>query len=75
MASEIRWRYSVNASVPKTLVQFLIRWIADTKELGPKAGGVCVQSRGPPSIRVDPCGDSLPQSLVRNANVAAVPIP
>jgi NAD+ synthase (glutamine-hydrolysing) len=32
--------YSVNASVPKTLVQFLIRWIVDTKELGPKAGGV-----------------------------------
>lgn len=28
--------YSVNASVPKTLVQFLIRWIADTNQLGEK---------------------------------------
>lgn len=26
--------YSVNASVPKTLIQFLIRWVADTKQLG-----------------------------------------
>jgi NAD+ synthase (glutamine-hydrolysing) len=29
--------YSVNASVPKTLVQFLIRWLAATKQLGEKA--------------------------------------
>jgi NAD+ synthase (glutamine-hydrolysing) len=28
--------YSVNASVPKTLIQFLIRWVADTKQLGKK---------------------------------------
>jgi NAD+ synthase (glutamine-hydrolysing) len=28
--------YSVNASVPKTLVQFLIRWVADTNQLGEK---------------------------------------
>ena len=26
--------YSVNASVPKTLIQFLIRWVADTNQLG-----------------------------------------
>ncbi|HWO43449.1 MAG TPA: NAD(+) synthase [Candidatus Eisenbacteria bacterium] len=26
--------YSINASVPKTLIQFLIRWVADTKQLG-----------------------------------------
>ena len=26
--------YNVNASVPKTLVQFLIRWVADANELG-----------------------------------------
>jgi NAD+ synthase (glutamine-hydrolysing) len=26
--------YSVNASVPKTLIQFLIRWVADTAQLG-----------------------------------------
>jgi NAD+ synthase (glutamine-hydrolysing) len=26
--------YNVNASVPKTLIQFLIRWVADTQQLG-----------------------------------------
>ena len=26
--------YNVNASVPKTLIQFLIRWVADTHLLG-----------------------------------------
>lgn len=26
--------YAINASVPKTLIQFLIRWIADTDQLG-----------------------------------------
>jgi NAD+ synthase (glutamine-hydrolysing) len=32
--------YSVNASVPKTLIQFLIRWAADTDQLGPEASAV-----------------------------------
>ena len=32
--------YNVNASVPKTLVQFLVRWVADTNELGAEAGDV-----------------------------------
>jgi NAD+ synthase (glutamine-hydrolysing) len=32
--------YNVNASVPKTLVQFLISWVADTGEFGPDAGEV-----------------------------------
>lgn len=32
--------YNVNASVPKTLIQFLIRWVADTGELGQDAGEV-----------------------------------
>ena len=26
--------YGINASVPKTLIQFLIRWVADTNQLG-----------------------------------------
>lgn len=26
--------YNVNASIPKTLIQYLIRWVADTEELG-----------------------------------------
>ena len=32
--------YNVNASVPKTLVQFLIRWVADAHELGDGASEV-----------------------------------
>ena len=32
--------YSINASVPKTLIQFLIRWAADTNQLGEKASRV-----------------------------------
>ena len=32
--------YDVNASVPKTLIQFLIRWVADTNQLGEKASRV-----------------------------------
>jgi NAD+ synthase (glutamine-hydrolysing) len=32
--------YSINASVPKTLIQFLIRWAADTDQLGEKASRV-----------------------------------
>jgi NAD+ synthase (glutamine-hydrolysing) len=32
--------YNVNTSVPKTLIQFLIRWVADTKQLGEEASRV-----------------------------------
>lgn len=32
--------YAVNASVPKTLIQFLIRWVADTEQLGGTAGPI-----------------------------------
>jgi len=32
--------YNVNASVPKTLIQFLIRWVADTQLLGASASDV-----------------------------------
>ena len=32
--------YSINASVPKTLIQFLIRWVADTNELGAATSAV-----------------------------------
>jgi NAD+ synthase (glutamine-hydrolysing) len=32
--------YAVNASVPKTLIQFLIRWVADTEQLDHDAGEV-----------------------------------
>ena len=32
--------YNVNASVPKTLIQFLLRWAIDTDQFGPQAGAV-----------------------------------
>lgn len=32
--------YNVNASVPKTLVQYLVRWVAETEQLGPEGRGV-----------------------------------
>jgi NAD+ synthase (glutamine-hydrolysing) len=32
--------YNVNASVPKTLVQFLLRWAIDTQQFSPEAGDV-----------------------------------
>ena len=32
--------YHVNASVPKTLIQFLIQWVADTNQLGKEASQV-----------------------------------
>jgi NAD+ synthase (glutamine-hydrolysing) len=32
--------YHVNASVPKTLIQHLIRWVATTKQLGPEVSSV-----------------------------------
>ncbi len=32
--------YAINASVPKTLIQFLIRWAADTQQLGAEASQV-----------------------------------
>src|SRR5690606_21042052 len=32
--------YNVNASVPKTLIQYLVRWVADTRQLDDEAGVV-----------------------------------
>jgi NAD+ synthase (glutamine-hydrolysing) len=32
--------YNVNASVPKTLIQFLLRWAIDTRQYGDQAGDV-----------------------------------
>ena len=32
--------YGINASVPKTLIQFLIRWVADTNQLGAPTSAV-----------------------------------
>src|SRR3990170_1930501 len=32
--------YSVNASVPKTLIQHLVRWVSDTRQFGPDVSAI-----------------------------------
>jgi NAD+ synthase (glutamine-hydrolysing) len=53
--------YGINASVPKTLIQFLIRWVADTNQLGEKASRVLrsiLQTEfSPELIPCDPAAD------------------
>jgi len=51
--------YSVNASVPKTFIQFLIRWVGDTNQLANKPAGSYFPSRNefsPELIPSDPNG-------------------
>jgi NAD+ synthase (glutamine-hydrolysing) len=38
--------YAVNASVPKTLIQHVIRWVAQTGRLGAQAGEILVEILG-----------------------------
>ncbi len=38
--------YNVNASVPKTLVQYLVRWVAETEQLGPSGREVLLDILG-----------------------------
>ncbi len=57
--------YSVNASVPKTLIQFLIRWVAETNQLG-KQTSVILRSIletefSPELIPSDPNGEQPAQ--------------
>ena len=35
--------YAVNASVPKTLIQHVIRWVADTHRFGPEASATLIE--------------------------------
>ena len=53
--------YSVNASVPKTLIQFLIRWVADTNQLGEQTSlilrSILETEFSPELIPGDPNGD------------------
>jgi NAD+ synthase (glutamine-hydrolysing) len=55
--------YNVNASVPKTLIQFVLRWAIDTDQFGPEAGGVLATVLDTAiSPELIPAGDSdLPQ--------------
>lgn len=45
--------YNVNASVPKTLITHLVRWVADTGQLGSaKSSGAAVAKNGAPASNV-----------------------
>lgn len=35
--------YAINASVPKTLMQYVVRWVAETGRLGPDAGATLLE--------------------------------
>lgn len=51
--------YNVNASVPKTLIQFLLRWAIDTDQFGPEAGAVLAAVLGTAiSPELIPSGDA-----------------
>ncbi len=57
--------YGINASVPKTLIQFLIRWVADTHQLGAATSAVLRSildtDFSPELIPGDPAGDQPTQ--------------
>ena len=57
--------YAINASVPKTLMQFLIRWVADTNQLGAAASrvlrAILDTDFSPELVPADPNGGSLIQ--------------
>ena len=57
--------YAINASVPKTLMQFLIRWVAETNQLGEKASqilrAILEIDFSPELIPVDPNGGPFAQ--------------
>jgi NAD+ synthase (glutamine-hydrolysing) len=38
--------YGVNASVPKTLIQYIIRWVADSQRLGPEVSQTLIDVLG-----------------------------
>ena len=43
--------YNVNASVPKTLIQFLVRWAIDSEQFGAAPARCSTRSWGPRSRR------------------------
>jgi len=58
--------YNVNASVPKTLIQYLIRWIIETDHFGPETGAILQSILDteitPELIPADSEGSDQPQS-------------
>jgi len=55
--------YNVNASLPKTLLQHLLRWVIEKRELGAEAGAVLESILSAEiSPELVPAGDGAPQS-------------
>ncbi|NVN92909.1 MAG: NAD(+) synthase, partial [Desulfuromonadales bacterium] len=55
--------YHVNASVPKTLIQYLIRWAANTNQLGPEVSKVLLdvlETEISPELVPGDAGDNQP---------------
>ncbi len=69
--------YNVNASVPKTLIQFLLRWAVDTDEFGPEAGRVLaavLDTAISPEL-IPAAGDDQRQTHpIRTASTPSVPM-
>ena len=59
--------YNVNASVPKTLIQFLIRWAIDTDQFGDDAGEVL---RSVLDTEISPGADPRRRRRLRQARTA-----
>jgi NAD+ synthase (glutamine-hydrolysing) len=68
--------YSVNASVPKTLIRYLIAWSVQTGDLGPEADEVLRSILGteisPELVPVAPQGDSTSQDQPGQSSEAVV---
>ena len=64
--------YNVNASVPKTLIQFLLRWLADSDELGEETSAVLrsvLDTEISPELIPGDGADGAPQTLQRSEEV------
>ena len=61
--------YNVNASVPKTLIQHLIRWVAETERLGAEASETLLRIL---DTEISP--ELVPPSGTEDGRVAAVPV-
>jgi NAD+ synthase (glutamine-hydrolysing) len=62
--------YHVNASVPKTLIQYLIRWVAGSGQLGPEANETLLsvlETEISPELL--PAGGSEPEQIQRTEDV------
>ena len=60
--------YHVNASVPKTLIQYLIRWAAKTDQFGPRSRG-CSRPSSRPRSRRSSCRRGVGQAQLAEEEI------